>query len=37
MTELLQNKTPAEMAQELEAIKKQQALLKKAMKQAEKV
>ena len=37
VTELLQNKTPAEMAQELEAIKKQQALLKKAMKQAEKV
>lgn len=34
VTELLQNKTPEQMAQELEAIKKQQALLKKAMKQA---
>lgn len=34
VTELLQNKTPEELAQELEAIKKQQAILKKAMKQA---
>ena len=36
VTELLQNKTPEELAQELEAIKKQQAILKKAMKQASK-
>lgn len=36
VTELLQNKTPEELAQELEAIKKQQAILKKAMKQAAK-
>jgi len=34
VTELLQNKTPEELALELEAIKKQQAILKKAMKQA---
>jgi len=36
VTELLQNKTPEELAQELEAIKKHQAILKKAMKQASK-
>ncbi len=34
VTEMLQNKTPEELALELEAVKKHQAILKRAMKQA---